>query len=92
MEKKIIIFSLFGCQYCVNLKNKLTEMSIDFTDIDVEKNPDIWDQVVSQTNENVLPTIFIQHSDTNEGEVYVPGINYEEEDEIIEILKNMVLK
>jgi len=90
MEKKIIVFSLFGCPYCVNLKNKLKELSIDFVDIDVEKNPEIWDQVVLQTNENVLPTIFIQHSDSNEGEVYIPGINYEEEDEIIEILKKVI--
>lgn len=90
MEKKIIIFSLLGCPYCVSLKNKLSELSIDFVDIDVDKNPEIWDQVVSQTHENVLPTIFIQHSDSTEGEVFIPGTNYEEEDEIVEILKNVI--
>jgi len=92
MEKKLIIFTLFGCPYCVNLKNQLKDLSIDFVDIDIEVNPEIWDKVVKQTKQEVLPTIFIQEPNTSEGNVYIPGYNYDEEDEIVEIIKNIFKK
>lgn len=92
MEKKIIIFTLTGCPYCTNLKKRLDDLSITYVDIDVDEHPDLWDKVTKQTNENVLPTIFIQYPNTKEGDVYIPGTNYDEEDEIVEILKNIVKK
>jgi hypothetical protein len=45
--------------------------------------------VVEQTGHNVLPTIFIKKENSEEGPVYIPGRDYQIEDEIVEILKNL---
>ena len=89
MSNKLILFTLNGCGHCKNLKGKLKELSVPFTEIDVDSNQKLWDQVVEQTGHNVLPTVFIKKENTDEGPVYVPGRDYKTEDEIVEILKNL---
>lgn len=89
MSKSIIVFTLNGCFHCKNLKNRLNELEIPFIDVEIGENQKLWDQVVEQTGHNVLPTIFIKKENTEEGPVYVPGRDYQTEDEIVEILKNL---
>ena len=89
MSDSIVIFTLNGCLHCKNLKNRLNELSIPFIDVEIGQNQKLWDQVVEQTGHNVLPTVFIRKENTEEGPVYVPGRDYETEDEIVEILKNL---
>jgi glutaredoxin len=88
MTDKLYIFTLDGCGFCTSLKNRLSEVSIPFTEIEVNANPHIWNQVVTQTENDALPTIYIQKEGGNTGPVYVPGKDYDSEDEIIEILQN----
>lgn len=89
MSSSIVIFTLNGCFHCKNLKNRLNELNIPFIDVEIGENQKLWDQVVEQTGHNVIPTIFIKKENTEEGPVYVPGRDYETEDEIVEILKNL---
>ena len=89
MSNSIVIFTLNGCFHCKNLKNRLNELNIPFIDVEIGENQKLWDQVVEQTGHNVIPTIFIKKENTEEGPVYVPGRDYETEDEIVEILKNL---
>lgn len=89
MSSSIVIFTLNGCFHCKNLKNRLNELNIPFIDVEIGQNQKLWDQVVEQTGHNVLPTVFIKKENTEEGPVYVPGRDYETEDEIVEILKNL---
>lgn len=89
MSDSIVIFTLNGCLHCKNLKNRLNELSIPFIDVEIGQNQKLWDQVVEQTGHNVLPTVFIRKENTEEGPVYVPGRDYETEDQIVEILKNL---
>jgi glutaredoxin len=87
MSNKIIVFTLDGCHHCATLKEELNRLSIPFTEIEVNHNPTIWDQVVKQTNNEYLPTVFIQKDNTNVGPVYVPDKDFETQDELIEIIK-----
>jgi glutaredoxin len=89
MSNSIIIFTLNCCLHCKNLKNRLNELNIPFIDVEIGQNQKLWDQVVEQTGHNVLPTVFIKKENTEEGPVFVPGRDYESEDEIVEILKNL---
>ena len=89
MSSSIVIFTLNGCFHCKNLKNRLNELNIPFIDVEIGQNQKLWDQVVEQTGHNVLPTVFIKKENTDEGPVYVPGRDYQTEDEIVEILKNL---
>lgn len=87
MANTIILFTLNGCNHCVSLKNRLNLSNIPYQDIEITQNKKIWDQVVNQTGHNVLPTIFIKKPDDDNGPVFVPGRDYQNEDEIFEIIK-----
>lgn len=86
----IVIFTLNGCGHCQSLKKRLNEISIPYTEIEIVANEAIWTQVVRQTGHDVIPTVFIKKENDENGPVYVPGRDYQTEDEIVEIIKTYV--
>jgi glutaredoxin len=90
MSNKIIVFSLNGCGHCLVLKKQLNDDNIEFTEIEVSKNSEIWDQVVKQTGHNSLPTVFISLNGEDDGPVFVPGRDYQDKDEIVKIIKTYI--
>ena len=62
-------------------------MSVPFTDVDISVNQDLWSQVVEQTKTNFVPTVFVRHGETEEGDIYIPEKDFKSEDELIESLK-----
>lgn len=88
--KQLAIFTLNGCAMCFELKRRLTEESIHFHDIEITKNRAIWEQILSQTGEDSLPTVFIQTDNEGNGLVYTPGRDFQDIDEIIEIIKKNI--
>jgi len=87
--KKILVFTLNGCVHCQELKEKLTELSIPFDDVEITLNRKLWDYVISQTGYDLLPTVFIKDGDDSSGLIYTPGRDFQSNDEIIEIIKNL---
>lgn len=87
---KIILFTLKGCPHCVSLKNRLIDASIPFIELDVDDNPEIWAEVVNEINEELLPTTLITNTESEDGFIYVPSIDYETEDEIFHIIQNKI--
>ena len=83
----IIVFTLNGCGHCVELKKSLIELEIDYTEIVVDDNEEIWNQVINQTGHNSLPTVFVSLNGEEDGPVFVPGRDYQSKDEIVEIIK-----
>ena len=51
----------------------------------------MWNQVVEQTKQNVIPTIYITKENTDEGLVFIPGKDFNNRDEGIEIIKKYTL-
>jgi glutaredoxin len=92
MGIKVIVFSLNGCGHCHNLKIRLDELKIPYQDIEINKNRTIWDQVVSQTGHNVLPTIFIQKDEDGNGPIYIPGKDFFETEQAVTIINEHLLK
>jgi glutaredoxin len=87
---KIFIFTLDDCSHCISLKSKLNDLNISYKNIDITQNPDVWDEVVKQIKYQYLPTVLIRTDDLNLGNIYIPSINYQTEDDIIDIIKNNV--
>ncbi len=90
MADTIIVFTLNGCGHCVNLKKRLNDISIPYKEMEINDNRNIWDQVVTQTGFNLLPTVFIRKEETDTGVIYIPSRDFQNEDEIVEILKKHV--
>ena len=75
---------------CAELKRRLTEDSISFHDIEITRNRELWDQILAQIGHDALPTVFIQTDEDGNGLVYTPGRDFQDLDEIIEIIKNNI--
>ena len=86
----IFVFTLKGCGHCVELKSELNKLNIPFNEIEISENQKIWDQVVSQTGHNSLPTVFVGLKGNENGPVFVPGRDFKGKDEIIEIIKTYI--
>jgi glutaredoxin len=84
---QILIFTLNGCGYCVNLKNYFKENSIPFTEVEINSNREIWTQVIEQTGKNLLPTVFIKKESSDNGPVFVPSRDFNTPEELHEKLK-----
>ena len=87
---EIIVFTLNGCEHCESLKKRLTDMNVTYQEIEINENRLIWDQVVEQTGYNFLPTIFIKTLDNDTGQVFIPSVDFNDEDGIVEIIKNNI--
>lgn len=87
MSSEVFVFTLNGCSHCVDLKNKLIEVSIPYTEIEINNNQKIWDKVVNQTGHNVLPTIFIKKQNSDTGPVLIPGKDFKNADDVIPKIK-----
>lgn len=86
----VYVFTLNGCVHCADLKKQLSEESIPFHDIEITKNREIWNSVISQTGHDILPTVFIQKGDDGSGTIYTPGRDFQSNEEIIKIIKNNI--
>jgi glutaredoxin len=87
MSNRIIVFTLNGCGHCVELKNMLDKQTIPFTEIEISQNQQIWDQVVSQTGHNSLPTVFVSMDGGEDGPVFIPERDFKDKNELIEKIK-----
>ena len=91
MSNNIVLFTMNGCGHCHDLKKELNELQISFNEIEISQNKKVWDQVVEQTKQNVIPTIYITKENTDEGLVFIPGKDFNNRDEGIEIIKKYTL-
>lgn len=90
MLDNIILFTLNGCHHCKTLKKSLQKHDIQFYEIEITNNEKIWDQVVNQTGHNSLPTIFVRKENTDDGLVYVAGVDFMSDEEGIKLIKQHI--
>ena len=83
----IYIFTLPGCLACAMLKSSLKRENISFIEIDTTTNRDLWNSILDQGASNLLPTVFIKSSDSEEGDLYTMKINFNDTQQMVEILK-----
>jgi glutaredoxin len=64
--------------------------NIPYVEVDIDNNHNLWDQVVNQTGHNVVPSVFIQKEENDDGPIYIPGKDFEDEDTIVNIIKTYI--
>ena len=82
MNKKITIYTRKTCTYSDQVKDKLKESSIKFTEIDIVEFSDDWNDVNSLTTIPTTPTIRINN------EFLLPGRDFYNPQNLIEIISN----
>lgn len=83
----IYVFTLPGCLACAMLKSSLKRENISFIEIDTTTNRDLWNSILDQGVSNLLPTVFVKSSDSEEGDLYTMKINFNDTQQMVEILK-----
>ena len=90
MPNNIVIFTLETCYHCKSLKKRLKNDEIPYVDVDIDENQEIWNEVVNQTGHNVVPSVYIQKDEMENGPIYIPGKDFEDEETIVKIIKSYI--
>lgn len=90
MANKLLLFTLDTCGHCKMLKERLINESIPFTEIEVSSNQSLWNQVVTQSKNEYLPTFFIKKEGSDTGPIFCPERDFENDDQAIEIIKKYI--
>lgn len=90
MSYTVNLFTLNGCHHCTILKNELIANDIPFTEFEVNKFKNIYDEVMKITKVDALPTVYLQNPETNSGPVFVAGRDFDTKEEAIERIKRFI--
>ena len=83
----IFVFTMNGCNHCISLKEYLKTKGVKFSELEINSNREVWSQVVSQTGENILPTVYVRKNGTDGGPVFIPGKDFKSPEELYEIIR-----
>jgi len=87
--KTVYLFTLLKCRYCDEVRDKLTDDKVPFTEIRIEENREIWEKVKQQVGGRcLLPSVFIQDRPDGGGTAYIAARDFRSPDEIVSIIKN----
>ncbi|WP_392537910.1 glutaredoxin 3 [Legionella sp. 227] len=56
---EVIIYSTGYCPYCVRAKELLQQKQVSFTEIRVDVQPELRDEMISKSGRRTVPQIFI---------------------------------
>lgn len=59
MSAQVIIYSKPTCPYCIRAKQLLQRKNVEFTDIDVSRDENLYNELKARTNHRTVPQIFI---------------------------------
>ena len=95
MDKLVILFTMEGCPYCVQMKDQLTESEIDFVERDINEHKDEYDMFVEITENEFVPAFMIVESpdtDDHKSYLFAPERDYNEIEEGVAIIKEHLNK
>ena len=58
MKGRITIYSITGCPYCIRAKNKLSELKLEYVDINLDNHPSRREEMQEITGKKTVPQVF----------------------------------
>lgn len=94
MDKLVVLFTMEGCPYCVEMKDKLNEAGIEFVNRDINEYEEEYDLFVEITENEYVPAFMIIESpdETPITHLFAPDRDFTAIDEGVEIIKEHVKK
>jgi glutaredoxin len=86
MQKKVIVYSTKDCPYCSELKNSLTNATIEYEMVDVDENEEQWDDLCETLNVEFVPTVIIADENDGTGSVFTPDVHFDEVHECFDLI------
>jgi glutaredoxin len=78
---KVKVFSMKGCPHCDNLKNQLSENNIDFIELDVDENEELYEKFSKAVDNEFLPAILIEKT------AFLPDKSFQTINEAVDLVK-----
>jgi glutaredoxin len=79
-----------GCQFCVQMKDKLKESNIDFIERDIFEHNDEYEMFVEVTQNDFVPAFMIIENpdkDNEKSHLFAPDRDYEDIEDGVSIIK-----
>jgi glutaredoxin len=94
MDKVVVLFTMKGCPFCVDMKNMLEDEGIDFVDRDIYEYEEEFNLFAEITNSDYVPAfMLIENPETEpKSELFAPDRDYENITEGVKIIKEWVEK
>jgi glutaredoxin len=67
--KKVLVYTMKNCPYCINVKKMLKENKIDFLERDIEEFQDEYSRFVKKTKNDYLPAFTLLEMDEVKKEI-----------------------
>jgi len=67
--KKVLVYTMKNCPYCINVKKMLRENKIDFLERDIEEFQDEYSRFVKKTKNDYLPAFTLLEMDEAKKEI-----------------------
>ncbi|XP_019618159.1 PREDICTED: uncharacterized protein LOC109465380 [Branchiostoma belcheri] len=58
LKGRVLVYSIVGCPHCIRAKNYLEQLGLPYTDVSLDKYPQIREEVRTRTGKNTVPQIF----------------------------------
>ena len=82
----LVVFTMEGCPFCVEMKDKIKELGIEFVDADIEENEMEYEIFKKLVGNDYVPAFMIIMGEDN-AKVFAPERDSNEIDEGIDIIK-----
>jgi glutaredoxin len=82
----LVVFTMEGCPFCVEMKDKIKELGIEFVDADIEENEMEYEIFKKLVGNDYVPAFMIIMGE-DDAKVFAPERDYNEIDEGIDIIK-----
>ena len=90
MGKHLVLFTMEGCPFCHEFKEKLNEEHIEFVDMDINENPTEYDMFMKITENDLVPAFMIVDDQGGPSTFMAPDRDYQELDEAISKIKKIL--
>jgi hypothetical protein len=94
MDKLLVIFTMEGCPYCVQMKDKLNESNIEYAERDIFEYDDEYKLFVELTQNDYVPSFMIIESpeENPNSLLFAPERDFDDIDDGVTIIKEHFIK
>ena len=58
MSKKVLVYTMTTCPYCVAAKKLLAKKGVAFEEVNLDQRPDRWEECEKRSGQSTVPQIF----------------------------------
>ena len=87
----VLVYSEDGCPWCTDIKQQLAKNNILFLERDVQKYKKEWELITTITENEYVPALCLLNHDTKEKTYLVPDRDFDDINEAISKVKEILL-